>query len=107
MVTATVCLASPEIRRISIGSSVARESGRTRARPSSTTRTLTFVLLPRRAFLVLGFSSIRAPLVTCCTHKQVYQRVVRLMGLPDAARYPEATVPQEDAPARALRRPRP
>src|SRR5215211_2998288 len=61
MVTATVCLAPPEIRRISIGSSVARVSGLTRIWPSSTTRTRTFVLLPRRslfpAFFNMRFSA--------------------------------------------------
>src|SRR5215210_6438745 len=76
MVTATVCLESPEIRRISIGSSVARVSGRTRAWPSSNTRTRTLVLLPRRALFVLVSSSICAPLVSYRTHRAVYQCVV-------------------------------
>src|SRR3712207_6693075 len=58
MVTATVCLRESEIRRSSIGSSVARVSGLMRARPSSTTRTRVFVLLPRR-ILSPDFSSIR------------------------------------------------
>src|SRR5919199_5833337 len=58
MVTATVCLEPRETRRISIGSSVARESGLRRARPSSTTRTRALVLLPRRSLSPV-FSSIR------------------------------------------------
>jgi hypothetical protein len=58
MVTATVCRTPPEITRISIGSSVARASGLTRVRPSSTTRTLTLVLLVRREV----FFSILSPL---------------------------------------------
>src|ERR687894_321518 len=110
IVTATVRLASSEIRRISIGSSVARASGRTRVRPSSTTRTRTFVLLPRRAFFALAFSSIHAPPVACWP-QEVYQHIMleyvshgsreqtdmlRLMGLPKVARYPEATVTRED-----------
>src|SRR5215211_6196579 len=101
MVTATVCLAPPEIRRISIGSSVARVSGRTRIWPSSTTRTRTFVLLPRRslspAFLNMRFSArVRSLAVSLASRRASIRIMLRLMGLPRVERFPEATVIRED-----------
>src|SRR5215207_2560430 len=57
IVTATDCFVHPARILISIGSSIASESGRTRKRPSSTTLTRVLVLLPRRD-LPEVFSSI-------------------------------------------------
>src|SRR5215203_3726491 len=85
IVTATVCLEPPEITRISIGSSVARASGRTRVWPSSTTRTRIFVLLPRRGVFFSTLFSTRARTL-----------MLSLMGLPRVERFPEATVTRED-----------
>src|SRR5688500_11409354 len=70
IVTATVCVVCPARSLISIGSSVASVSGRTRTRPSSTTLTRVFVLLPRLT-LPEVFSSIG---VSWSALPRVYQR---------------------------------
>src|SRR5215203_1993621 len=98
MVTATVCLEPPETRRISIGSSVARTSGRTRALPSSTTRTRTFVLLVRLEVFLSTLFSVRARtlMLSLASRRASILLMLRLMGLPRVERFPEATVTRED-----------